>query len=304
MASGVSAALGAVSGIATVRQYFETPESFLNDWLPRIAEQLAIWMGYSDLHAMAPWWARDLPAIWMLPVSTLLLWLLTASCRPRAATVAASFFASDQQKSLEMRAGRALVEVHHAELKTPSRKEFTKQDLQAAQRTAHAQVVTQQAADLLAAQSAYAEHAAFLEESRVEYGVLRFEVVTSYVLGFVSAYFVGPYGLFAVPFLALGLPLTIFLVLVAANVATQWTVYCCQRQGCCLPDETYGARAWSLNLRDTRAGEWLSSLSSSLVACCSSCRTKTGPQFWGVTLRDVESSPPPKTTKNGQPPMV
>lgn len=292
-ASGVGAAFGAAFGLVTLLEPsgWETPELLLRDWLPIFFEKLAQLMGFSDLHDMFPWWARDTPAYMMLPVTAIFVWLLTLPCRPQANEVAAVTFAMEGQQMLEDRRKVYDDTVRLAELKTPSGKQFSVMDRETAERKAQQTLVTQQAADLLAAQSAHAEYAAMLEESLVEWRLLRFEVVACYVLGWVITYLVGPMGLLAVPLLAPGVPITIFVVLVVANVVTQWTVYCFQRCGCCLPQMPSGAAAWSLEMRETRAGEMLSGCAASLAACLSCCKpTQTVDEFWGVRMRSADES--------------
>jgi len=295
-ATAVGAALGAGSAIGA-SYHLLTPEPFLSRILPQIADKLAVLLGFSDLHEMAPWWARDVPLYWMLPVTAVLVWFLSASCRPRSGEVAAFTFAFEQDTMTQARTTGALVEVQRAELRTPASKQFGKLDRDAAEQAAHTHVVTKAAADLLAAQSAHAEYAGFLEESLAEYRLLRLEAVAGYVLGFLASFFYGVRGLAAVPLLALTVPVALFVLLVVANVTTSWAMHLLAQTGLCQPGAPSGAAAWSLDLRDARAGEWLAECCASVGACFAALRPTNAQKFWGVKLRDANKTPPPEGGK-------
>ena len=172
-ASGLGAALGALSGYAGTTYLFTTPELWLAAYVPRGVEYLAQQLGYSDLAEVAPWWPRDTPLIWMLPLTAIIVTLLTVPCRPKATSAAAAAMAAEQQAMQHMRSEGVELAMHHAELKTPSSKTLTKFEREAVASKAQTSIVSQMGADTATAQAAHAEYAAFLEESVLEWRLLR-----------------------------------------------------------------------------------------------------------------------------------
>lgn len=286
--SGLGALLGAGSAYAGVRYLFTTPEIFLAAHLGEYVEFVVMLFGYSDLAEFAPWWPRDTPLLWMLPVTACLAWLLTVPCRPSADAAAASAYVEEQRVMEQLRLEGAVATVQHAELKTPSSKTFGKLEREAAEKAAQVQIVSQLGADVGSAQVAHAEYEAFLKESALEWRLLRFEAVVGYVLGWLAVYMLGVVGFAAVPLVALVIPLALFVVLVSATVLYEWTVHLAAKAcGCCAPDADVIDATWGVALRDASAAGTgcCASMGAAVRACCEAVAPKTAAQYWGVQLR-------------------
>jgi len=298
MASGIGAALGATSGFLSTSFVVTTPEMYLSSNMPEWLDQLAVFLGFSDLAEMLPWWPRDAPVWWMLPLTALFLWFVTIPCSPQGAVVAEQTREAEHQTMLHMRMETAELAVHHAELSTPVNKTFGKLEREAAEKAAQDRIVSQTAADVTAAQFAHDEYQAFLQESRAEWRLLRFQVVGGYLLGWAAAYLLGLGGFLAVPLIALLLPLSLFVVLVSANVLSEWSVYLldkCMGMEEVAEDEAEGSASWGLALRSSLAPPpgCCASCCASVRACCAALCPPSAAEKWGVQLRQPGKYMPP-----------
>ena len=300
--SGVGALLGCASGFASVTYLISTPENYLLSVVPNLADRLARFVGFSDLAEVAPWWARDAPAYWMLPITCLVLWLITLSCRPRVQYIASSALSVEQEVMRQGAVESAQMYVQRAELQTPSSKAFGKVERDLAERTAHQRTVNQTAFDLETAQTAHDEYEAFLSESLLEWRLLRFEGVCGYALGFILSYKLQVWGLLGVPLVALLVPLALFLLMVITSVLYQWVAFICSAIGSCIcarPNEAASAAAyrepetgsaqgnaaaaWGLSLRSARSDASGGGCCSWLSGCFAS--SPSAARFWGVDLK-------------------
>lgn len=293
--AGVGATLGALSGYYSSSGAFLTPELWLAANTPQALEYiLQKVFGYSDLAEAAPWWPRDTPVVWMLPLTAILVWLITVPCRPPATSSAAAAYATEQQTMEHLRTESAVVAVHHAELSTPSTKKFGKFEREVAAKAAQTAIVAQAAADVRAAQAGHAEYEAFLRESVLEWRLLRFEVACAYVLGWFATFLLGVGGFLAIPLVALLIPLALFVVLVSTNVFYEWTVHVLGKCGLCVPEEDEVVTQWGIALRDTEASEeqpgCCASMCASCAACCQALFPASAASKWGVQLRKVGSN--------------
>ena len=286
-ASAIGAMLGSASGYFSTRHIIVTPEMWLNAKVPEVVDRVAVLLGYSDIAEMFPWWPRDSPVWWMVPLMAIIIYLFTVPCRPEAPVAAAQTRDEEHQTMLQLRMKNAEMTVHHAELRTPASKKFGKLDLEAAEKVAQDKIVTQTAADVDVAQAAHAEYEAFLHESQLEWRLLRFQVVAAYVLGFAATYLLDLGGFVAIPFLAVLLPISIFVVLVSASVLSEWTVFLL---GKCFggdEEDVDGPNRWGLALRSTEdeGPGCCESCRAGLRACCEMLFPTTATEFWGVSLR-------------------
>jgi len=279
--SFLGAAIGAASGLGSGYYHFVTPETFLNSNLPKIAEKIALLLGFDDLHDIAPWWSRDLQPYWMLPVTAVLLWLLTSSCRSRPADEAQALSGEEAESMKHLRLKMSEDVVERAELKTPTSKVFTILDEEAAKGKADAAITRQLAADIVAADNASAEYEAFAEESQLEWRLLRFEFVCSYIIGFLTIYLLGVYAILAVPLLALAIPIALFLVMVGSNVISTWVSFACSQLNLGDEEEQSGAAAWGVSFR-AAAARTGAGVCDTLTHCFRG--DPSAEQFWGVKL--------------------
>ena len=287
-ASALGAVFGSASGYFSTRHIIITPEMWLSAKVPELVEKIAVLLGYSDIAEMCPWWPRDAPVWWMVPLMAVLIWLFSIPCRAEAPEAAAQTLEAEHQSMLQLRMKRAEMTVHHAELRTPASKTFGKLDLEAAEQVAQKKIVSQTAADVDVADAAHVEYETFLRESLREWRLLRFQVVVAYVLGFAATYLLDLGGFIAIPFLALILPISIFVVLVSASVLSEWTVFLLGKLCGGDEDDVDGASAWGLALRSTQddGPGCCDSCAYCLRACCQSLFPATASErFGGAPLR-------------------
>ena len=120
------------------------------------------------------------------------------------------------------------------------------------------------------------------------------------MLGYIAAWRLGVWGVLSVPLIGVLIPLSIFLVMVSANVLADWSVFLCQKVGLLSQateedEDTDGASAWGVALRGTGGADEAPVQSEGCCAsCCNALFPKSAAAFWGVQLRKPSKAPPRK----------